>query len=64
MADIDSDASEVSEVEDSPPPSKTRKLDGAASYPTTFKSEWKKEFPFITNVVGDPYRYLYLNSWK
>ena len=48
-SDSDSDCS---------PPAKTRKLDGAATYPSRFNSEWKKEFLFVTNVIGDPYRYV------
>ena len=42
--------------EEEDPPSKTRKLDGAASYRTKFNTDWKKEFDFITRVPGDPYR--------
>lgn len=38
-------------------PTKSRKLDGAACYKTKFHCDWKKEFDFITNVAGDPYRY-------
>lgn len=44
----------LSDEED--PPSKTRRLDGAASYRTKFKIDWKKEFDFITSIPGDPYR--------
>ena len=29
---------------------KRSKLVGAVNYKTTFKSEWKKEFPYIANV--------------
>ena len=47
-----------SDEDDVQPPSKSRKLDGAASYKTKFNQEWKKEFNFITNAPGDPYRYL------
>ena len=39
-----------------PPLTKTRKLEGAASYRTKFNFDWKKEFDFINNVPGDPYR--------
>ena len=39
-----------------PPSAKTRKLEGAASYKSKFNVDWKKEFDFITNVPGDPYR--------
>ena len=46
-----------SERELSPPKSKTRKFSGAASYATKFNPDWKKEFPYITSVPEDPYRY-------
>lgn len=39
------------------PPTKTRKLEGAASYKTKFHRDWKKEFDFVTNIPGDPYRF-------
>ena len=32
---------------------KRSKLAGAATTKTTFKSEWKKEFPFIASVPND-----------
>ena len=32
---------------------KRSKLVGALTTKTTFKSEWKKEFPFITSVPND-----------
>ena len=35
-----------------PPLTKTRKLRSR----TKFNFDWKKEFDFITNVPGDPYR--------
>lgn len=46
----------TSSDEEDLPPTKTRKLEGAASYRTKFSLDWKKEFDFITNVPGDPYR--------
>ena len=52
MADSSADSDSDS---DCSPPAKTRKLDGAATYPSRFNSEWKKKFPFVTNVIGDPY---------
>ena len=38
------------------PPFKVRKLQGAATYSCKYNSSWKKEFPFIGQVSGDPYR--------
>ena len=32
---------------------KRSKLAGALTTKTTFKSEWKKEFPFITSILND-----------
>ena len=40
-----------------PKPKKSRKLSGAATYKTKFNSAWIKEYPFVTSVPGDPYRY-------
>ena len=37
-------------------PKKSRKFSGAATYKTKFKPVWKKEFPFVTSVQGDPFR--------
>ena len=47
---------DTSDCEDGPPVSKRTKLSGAATYKTKFTEEWKKEFPFITSVHGDPFR--------
>lgn len=60
--DNDDYTDETDNESSSHPPSskKARKLDGYAKYPTKFRSEWKKEFNFITNVPGDPYRYTLL----
>ena len=49
------DSESDSDLSDILHPPKTRKLEGAASYRTKFRSEWKKDFNFITNVPGDPY---------
>ena len=50
--------SERTDLSLSPPePKKSRKLSGAATYKTNFNSAWIKEYPFITSVPGDPYRY-------
>ena len=38
------------------PPSKFRKLQGAATYRHKYNSDWKKEFPFIDSVKGDLFR--------
>ena len=35
---------------------KIRKLQGAAMYKCKYISQWKREFPFIEAVKGDPYR--------
>ena len=40
-----------------PNPKRSRKYSGAATYQTKFNPGWKKEFPFITSVSNDPYRY-------
>ena len=60
-ADLTADADDLSDDSGSEnphlPPTKTRKLAGSATYRTKFHPEWKKEFNFITNVPGDPYRY-------
>ena len=37
-------------------PAKIRKLQGAAMYKCKYMSQWKREFPFIEAVKGDPYR--------
>ena len=47
---------DTSDCKDGPPVSKRTKLSGAATYKTKFKEEWKKEFPFINSVHGDPFR--------
>ena len=40
------------------PPNKRKKaMTGAATYRTKFKNEWKKEFPWISSVSGDPHRF-------
>ena len=46
-----------SEEEARPPLSKKKAIAGAATYKTKFKDDWKKEFPFISSVYGDPYRF-------
>ena len=38
------------------PPSKFRKLQGAATYRHKYNSDWNKEFPFIDSVRGDLFR--------
>ena len=38
------------------PPAKIRKFQGAAMYKCKYMSQWKREFPFIEAVKGDPYR--------
>ena len=50
---------ELESITESPPtPKKAKrsKFKGAAKYKTKFNPDWKKEFPFITSVAGDPYR--------
>lgn len=39
------------------PPKQKKAIAGAATYKTKFKDEWRKEFPCISSVVGDPYRF-------
>ena len=39
-----------------PPVLEKKAIIGAATYRTKFKDEWK-EFPFISSVSGDPYRF-------
>ena len=47
----------VSEREDEALPlAKSRKFSGAAKYRTRFNVLWKREFPFIAAVRGDPFR--------
>ena len=41
-----------------PEPKRSRKWQGAATYRTKFNPDWKKEYPFITSVSKDPYRYV------
>ena len=50
---------ELSRSNDSSPPRprlKTKRFAGAAKYKTKFNCAWKKEFPFIMSVPGDPFR--------
>ena len=55
----ESSESESASTSMSPPrPIKSRKLSGAATYKSKFNSAWIKEYPFITSVPGDPYRYI------
>ena len=51
-SDSDSDRARLS----SPKPKKAKKLQGAATYKTNFRSAWTKEYPFISSVHGDPFR--------
>ena len=54
-----SESSSESEHDLSPPKTKrTKKFTGAATYKTKFNLDWKKEFPFITSVQNDLYRYM------
>ena len=55
----ESSESETTSTSMSPPrPKKCRKLSGAATYKSRFNSAWIKEYPFITSVPGDPWRYI------
>ena len=60
IPDSDDDSCvELESITESPPTSKkakTSKFKGAAKYKIKFNPDWKKEFPFITSVAGDPYR--------
>ena len=51
-SDSDSDRARLS----SPKPKKAKKLQGAATYKTSFRSAWTKMYPFISSVHGDPFR--------
>ena len=53
----ESECSADAEVEMSPKPKKARKLAGAMNK-TKFNPSWKKGFPFIASITGDPYRYI------
>lgn len=58
-----SDLGSCSEEELSPPKSKhMKKLKGAATYRTKFNPDWKREFTFVSNVHGDPYRFVDCSS--
>ena len=39
------------------PARKKRKATGVAVYQTRLNDEWKKEFPWISAVFGDPHRF-------
>ena len=39
-----------------PPPTKTRKLDGAAKYPTKFNLDWTKKWPCIQPATKYKFR--------
>ncbi len=45
------------EVQILQPPKKKKAITGASIYKTRFNEEWKKEFPCISSVAGDPYRF-------
>lgn len=40
------------------PPVKTRKLDGAAKYPTKFNSEWRNKWPCIQSTSTSKYKFV------
>ena len=46
--DLDSDDHQPS----GPPPTKIRKLDGAAKYPNTFNPDWTKKWPCIETATN------------
>lgn len=43
---------------DLPDLKRSRKWSGAATYKTKFSDTWIAEFPFISSVSKDPYRYI------
>ena len=47
MAECQTDSDSASDVEIVEPPTKTRKLEGAAKYHTKFNPEWSKICPCI-----------------
>ena len=49
----------ITESPPTPKKAKTSKFKGAVKYKTKFNPDWKKEFPFITSVAGDPYKITY-----
>ena len=53
----ESDNDDREDFTQAPESKKSRKHSGAATYRTKFNPEWKKEFPFITSVSNDTYRY-------
>lgn len=53
----DSEEYDTEEEALQPPKQKKKAIAGAATYKTKFKDEWKKEFPCISSVFGDPYRF-------
>lgn len=53
----DPELEDVEDLSDSPPKAKSRKFAGAATYRTEFKPIWRKEFPFISTVPSDPFRW-------
>ena len=56
--DTDHSDTDGEDITLSPPkPKVSKKLLGAATYKTKFNPVWTKEYPFITSVSGDPYRY-------
>ena len=44
-----------------PAPKRSKKLSGAAMYKTRFNPAWIKQYPFLTSVPEDPYRYVVLS---
>lgn len=56
-SEADSEESDTDHETSGPPkPKRSRKYSGVATYQTKFNPSWKKEFPFITSVIKDPYR--------
>ena len=59
--DMDTDTSSYDTDSDDhqpsgPPPTKTRKLDGAAKYPTKFNPDWTKKWPCIVPATKYKFR--------
>ena len=52
-SDPDSDCTSLTE----PSPAKKTKLTGAFRYKTSFCEEWKKTWPFVSSVPGNPYSF-------
>ena len=58
-SDTDDSGTDREELLGPPELKRSRRHSGAATYRTKFNPDWKKEFPFVTSVSKDPYRYVF-----